>query len=395
MSQDNQTKDDNPKIPKKSLTNNTAKRAIGLGGTQADFFEQRNSLIPDKEAELEQLIAEFAGYAENQDTSDVTDVQTNQAEILKEISGLLKENKDERGIFEAVKTLFSKQDIKWTDQLNKIGLRLVRLFEIQRTGTTDVVSFSNTKDILKEHGFDLLKYYKGNDKQKAVFILKNVENSQTGTTQIGLSELEETRDMVQAALRDELVGKYQKPADPQELEGPQGDIKLIKTDVSPKVILYLRLFESLSIAIIKQQEITIENRSGLEQKKQEVLNSLDSLATLPGIVVTTEMRAEFIGRMSIMTLDALKYFNYKILYLFNSYKRNLVDANTANWEINGWFDKKFDHTELHNELEEMKAENQAQKEKELEALRSGKLVEFPIKNSVHTPIRPGDKKLAA
>jgi hypothetical protein len=347
-----QKDDKKKKQAKVSLTSNTAKRVIRFpGSSEALFFEQRNSLIPNKELELEQVQTELADYSEYKDTSDITDIQTNQGEILKEVSKFLSENKDHRGIFEAVKTLFSKKDIKWTDQLAKIALRLVRLYELQRTGTTDVIGFSDAKTVLKKHETDLL--VKAEDRLKAELVLKNVENSRAGTTEIGLIDLQQTRDMVQAALRNELVVDYQKPADPQKLEGPQGDMQVVNKDISPKVLDYLRLYESLSIAIIKQQEVTAEKALHLDMERERALASLDSLAQMPAIVVTAAMRNKFMDKISVMDLNQINYFCLKAEQLRLELKHNSIKPEQANLEISSWFDKAFTKEELHQDREQM------------------------------------------
>ena len=226
------------------------------------------------------------------------------------------------------------------------------------------------QDALKEYGMDLLKFYKGADKQKAIFVLKNVENSQTGTTELGLSDLEETREMVRAALRNELVTDYKIGLDPQKLQGPQGDMQRIKTDVSPKIILYLRLLESLSIAIIKQQEITQEKDMTLGSKKSEVLVSLDRLGAHQGINLSPEMRDKFVNKMSVMKLNELMFLDYKILELFNRVKRDEVKLEDANIEIRDWLNKEFSRQELHEDLENRKKQNSAADEEALNKLRA-------------------------
>ena len=338
-----------------------------------------------------QLKAELAGYAENRDTSKVTDLQTNQGEIINEISDLLEQDKDGRGIFEAVKTLFSKKDIIWTDQLNKIAVRLVRLYELQREGTTSVLEFSTAKDELRKRQDKLIEYYKGGDAQKAIFILKNVENSRAGTTQLNLEDLEQTRNMVQAALRDKMVAEYQVGQNPQRLEGPHGNLQRIKKDVDPEIITYLRLFESLSIAIIRQQEITREKQYGLDLKKEEVLDSLDSLSRCQGINISPQTRERLMDHMSIMSLGQLEFFQHMISALLRRYtgkEGEKVKPEDANAEIAGWLDRKFDKAELHADLEAKKEQNRKAEEKAKEDLRAGRPVHEGIQTPVDDPITP-------
>lgn len=399
MRTDDKKKKDEKK-PKISITNpNTVERAAGFG-SRAALYEPRNAfLILNKEEELEQVVAELAGYAENKDTSIATDIQTNQGEILKEVSKILKDNKDQRGIFEAVKTLFSKKDIKWTDQLTKIGLRLIRLYELQRTGTTDIIGFSEAKDMLKERESDLLKFHKGGE-ERARLVLKNVQNSRAGTAEIGLEELEETRGMVQSALKDELVGEYQKPADPQTLEGPQGDIKIIKTDVSPKIVAYLRLYESLSIAIIKQQEITRQKEIHLAMERERAMAILDSLARAGGVVISEAGRDRFMDKVSVMDLHQIDYFCTKAEQLRRDLRRQAIKPEEANAEINSWLEREFTRQELHEEKEKTHEENLRRDEKARGQLinialgRSRKPVPAPVEKEIFPQDIAGRKKTA-
>ncbi len=394
---DDKKSDDDKIKPKISLTSNTAKRAVGFG-SQAEFFEQRNALRPNKEAEQNQVATELKNYLDFKDTSVAIDIQTNQREILKEISEYLEKNPDGRGIFEAVKTLFSKKDIVWTDQLNKIGVRLVRLYELQREGTTDVYEFPATKDVLKEYSFNLLRFRKEQDEDAAIFTLKNLENSTAGSTEVSLENLQKTRSIVQSALQDKLVKDYQSPLNPQRLEGPQGDMQRIKTDVSPEIIVYLRLFESLTIAIIKQQEITREKQAGVEIKKIEVLHSLDRLSKISGIGISTELRDRFMNKMAVMNLDQLKFFDFKILELFNNLsnqsEENRPTSEQANSQISGWLEKKFDRQELHADLEDRKKKNRQTEEQAKQDLRQGKVVNIGIKSGFNAPITESNRKYA-
>lgn len=379
--------------PKKSLTNNSAKSAIRLG-SRSELFEQRNSLIPSKEEELDQLQAELTGYAYDKDTGVGTEIQTNQGKILSDVAHLLKEDKDGRGIFEAVKTLFSKKDLVWTDQLNKVGMRLTRLYQLERQGTTDVLDPSSAKDELKKHGMELLGYYKGNDRTKAVFILKNVENSRADTTELSLDDLYQTRDMVAAALRDKLVKDYQIGLNPQTLEGPDGDMQRIKTDVSPEIISYLRLFESLSIAIIRQQEITREKQVGLDLKKEKVLSSLDRLGEFQGISISSEARDKFMDRMSTMLLDELEFFDLKISDLIDRLENEKVGVTEANTEIGGWLLKDFTQEGLHQDREKLHIQDEKYRNTQLKILR-GELKATPITKTVDSPVSQSEYKKAA
>jgi len=358
---------------KQNLTANTSSNAFGASfQPEYNIFEARNGLLPgeSKQKQYEQVLAELRGYIGNKDTSKVLDFRGGQGEILEKVLRALEENPGDSGIYIAVTKFFSERDLQLTDQLSKIGLRLIRLYELQRQGTTDVMDFSTSKDVLKDHTFDLLQYYKGDNRQRAIFILKNVENSQAGTAEIGLAELQQTRDMVQTALRAELQNTSQAVLPPHRIESVQGDMKVAEADINPKVMLYLRLFESLTIAIMKQQTITKEKETFLELKREEVLNSLDRLAGMPGIVITKETRGKFEDKISVMSMDELKFFDFKITDLARRYNHKEIDFGGANGEIAGWLHQNFDKKEFDRDLAERTERNRKADEQKKVKIRA-------------------------
>lgn len=349
------------------------------------------------EAELEILL-------KNLDVSEINQQGTNdQRQVLNRVK-----TDFEAGDFFSALARLIREDIQLTNRTLWMFLRLNRVYQGQRTGTTDMEEMADVRNNLREEktAEELIGNYSGliENKEAVKMALKTVANGEKGTTEVGLDDLQIVQQMVRDALKAELKNKYE---DIVSLEGSQHGLSGLQSpgikDMDPirgsfnnneKVNSYLRLYEALTVELLDKQQRAVEKDTALKFEKADVLASLGKLQKSPGVAIDESMLKWFEKKISTMDMDQLKYFDFKILELFNQVSESEKTSAEANNEIAGWLNenRKFSKKELHDELEERKAQNKKQDQQVIEALRTGKVVKMPIRNqTIKTPIEPGEK----
>lgn len=362
-------KDDKPINKSK----NTVMANARVVSSQAEVLEQRNVILPSKEGHFEEVLAEVRGYQKFLDTSPLEENQIDsQKAVLRKVVEAIESN-PEHNVLPGLAILL-REDINWTDQLYKIAASLIRQYELDRTGTTDLMPLPEAKDFLRDETFYLLKFYHGNDKNAALFILKNVENAESGTVQMDLVALHETRKMVQDALKFHLKKNFEAGLAPHPLEGAEvkgtADQHPLKGGISPIISAYIRVFETLNLVVIRQQENSLEQQSLLLEKRLQVGESLKKLSQAPGINISAETFNEFQNKMSKMKMNPLMFLDCKILDLLNRVIAGQITAAAANGEVDAWLSQTFDKNQLHNELEQRKRTDRDSDSREVEDLRN-------------------------
>ncbi len=371
----------------------------------SSFFEQndaeRNRSI-GYDVKLDQDVAKGALniLIERPDVSEINQQGTNnQKQVLRQIQKDL-----EAGRYFAAVGRIIREDIQLTNRTLWSFLRLNRAYQGQRTGTTDVMEMPEVRnDFSKEEiKAELMSTFKGPEKNKPAveMALLTVANGKSGTTEVGLDDLELAHQLVRNVLKAELKNKYE---DIFSLEGNQHGLSGMEMpgvkDMSPlqgsfsnneKINKYLRLYEVLTIELFDKQKHTEEKNITLKFEKAAAVGLLDKLSSLPGIAVSQEMREQFKNKISQMQgVVQLKFFELKILDLINGINQGEKNKDEADAEILRWLDPsvKFSPEELRKDLAERKLLNKSEDNKQIENLRKGNVVTMPI----HKPVKPLEK----
>lgn len=367
--------------PSNKVTGNLAE--VGAG---TESYGIRNEVLPNPETMREELLAVLGYYEKNQDV-DKSPLEVGQTNSQKAVIGKIIQAVVSKEYPTAQAILF-REDIEMTPQMEEIALRINRLVQVAvRQGTTDSMEFVQAKKEIKIHEDDLVKFYKAGGQEEAVLILKNVSESLAGTREMGLGELEAVRKMVQNALKAEVRNNYEQSLPPHRLAGQEEGSKYINRSENPRLQEYLRLFDAITLEIMRQREIATDQSKRLTLERDVTLNFLNGLPKLPGVDFDENLRNEFIKKIAVMDLNQLMYFDNKIQQLEREMEQGSVQKDDANKEIRNWLQRDFTPKELHTELEEMKRNNEAGRAKSLEILR-GKLRGTAINKPLTEPVRP-------
>jgi hypothetical protein len=349
--------------------------------------------------ELETLIQRL-------DVSEINQQGTNnQRQVLEKVQKDLEGEK----YFSALGRII-REDIQLTNRTLWSFLRLNRVYQGQRTGTTDVMEMPEARKDFQDSEIrqELMAGYTGPAQNKAAveMAIRTVANGESGTTQVGLDDLQLAHQLVRNVLKAEFKNKYE---DVASLTGSQHGLSGLEMpgvkDMDPlrgsfsnneKINKFLRLYEVLTIELFDKQQKTVEKDSALKFEKAQVAGSLDKLAGMQGIVLTPQMREEFKNKIAGMeSMGPLQFFNFKVTDL----SRRLGGQNSesakseANAEIQSWLDPsvKFSREEEAADIQRRKEENKARDAKAIQDLRSGKVVTMPVEHPVKKPIEPYER----
>ncbi|MFA5991324.1 MAG: hypothetical protein WC794_03710 [Candidatus Doudnabacteria bacterium] len=393
---------------KKKEAKPTKRATLGSNILPFESPEKRNQSIGyDPELDKAVTEAELEILINNLDVSEINQQGTNdQRQVLEKIKTEFK-----TGNYFSALARIVREDIQLTNRTLWMFLRLNRVYQGQRTGTTDMMEMADVRNVLHDQNIsmELMEGYSGPTEQKPAveMALKTVANGETGTTEVGLDDLELAHQMVRSALKAELKNKYE---DVVSLDGAQHGLSGMEMpgvkDQNPiqgsynnneKVNRYLRLYEALTVELFNKQQQVVEKETSLKFKKAEVKESLDRLQKIPEMAIGDSVYNQLVEKMTKMDMGQLKYLDFKILELFNQVNNQVKTFDEANQEVAGWVseNKKFSKTELHEELEKRKAENKSNDDKELSALRNNSPVKKPIVMPIRNPIYPEDLKEVA
>lgn len=377
------------------------------GGSHVASAEFRNRAIGyEVEEDRESLVEELRGYLENPDVSRIGEHATNnQREVLtKVLEKVVSPREADRDYLGAL-GIVMREDIQITDRVMWLLLRLNRVNQGYREGTTDTMDFPHAKLSLINRKDQLLEYADSDQREHFEMALENVANSRSGTTENGLEELELTKNLLRQAIKGEFRTRYETQLPPHQLEGTKNpgvsDQKYLRGDINKRLNNYLLLYESLTIQSIRQKELTKEKEFHLILQREQVLASLDSLAKQPGAALSAVDHEKFLEKISVMDSNALERFNTKVVSTLKSLKKGELDSGQAREVIDSWFTKKFTKEEWHRDLEEEKQINKRSTEEGLTKARSNiavlgaEPIRDPIHDPVRNPVRPEDLKNAA
>lgn len=354
----------------------------------SESYETRNEIIPNPETMRQELLAALGYYKENQDV-DKSPLEIGQTNSQQEVMGKIAEAVLQENYPTAQAILF-REDIKMTPQMEEIALRLNRLVQVGvRQGTTDVMEFKEAKKEIEGSIGDLEKYRKTGDKIKSELVLQNVAQSSAGTREMGFNELEETREMVQRALKDLFADNYAAGLAPHKLEGQEQGAKFINRSENPKLVAYLRLFDALTLEIMRQRELSDAKSKNLTTEREVSTALLFKLSKAPGVDLNADKMGRFIKHLSTMgNLNQILYFNLCIERLSREVSDKAKNIADANREIDSWLEKDFTPNELHRDLETIKNKDEEDRTRQISILRgeSNKPIEMPIRK----PVRPED-----
>ncbi len=367
--------------------NNKSSANLVSFGKGSEYFETRNEVLPNPASMQRELLDVLEYYLTNSDVdaSPLEIGQTNsQKEVVKNIAAAVaREN------YPSAQAILFREDIKLTPQMEEIALRLNRLVQVgTRQGTTDNLEFAKAKSEIINHP-ELMDFYNG-ERGEAELILANVSEALSGTREMGIEELTEAREMVRKALQASFSGNYATGLAPHKLEGQEQGAKFINRDQNSQQVEYLRLFDALTLEIMRQREISQSGSKKIILERELTMGLLSGLAGLPGVDFNYDLKQEFLKKVAVMDLNQLLYFNHTIERLKRDVAQNGAgNEGSANKEIQHWLKKDFTPAELHRELEEMKNVNEQQRKSDLEILR-GHLKQQPITKPIKRPVTPGE-----
>ncbi|MDR3502476.1 MAG: hypothetical protein P4L79_07820 [Legionella sp.] len=372
---------------KQPVSNKTAGNLADYG-SGIESFQNRNEIIPSPEKMRQELLA-VLGYKKDYPDTDFSPLeigQTNSQETV--VSNITKEVL--KGEYPTAQAILFREDLIMTPQLEEVALRLNRLIQVDvREGTTDFLEFADAKKIVKENENELANFYKRGGKDEALLVLENVAESVAGTREMGQGELLEARDMVQAAIRAEFKNNNEESLPPHKLAGQEEGSKFFNRSGNPKLVEYLRLFDSLTLELQRQREIASDKENRLVLERQVTLNFLSGLPNLPGVDFNESLRKEFLKKIAVMNLNQLVYFDKKIELLELAMQDGTANKDEANKEIQKWRSRDFTPAELHNEIKEMKIQNDSERAEQLEVLR-GNIRNMPVRNPIDKPVSPAE-----
>ncbi len=359
----------------------------------SESYETRNEVIPNPETMRQELLAVLGYYKESSDV-DKSPLEIGQTNSQQEVMGKITEAVLQEQYPTAQAILF-REDIKMTPQMEEIALRLNRLVQVGvRQGTTDVMEFKEAKKEIEQNIGDLEKYRKTGDKIKSELVLQNVAQSSAGTREMGFNELVETREMVQRALKDLFTDNYAAGLAPHKLEGQEQGAKFINRSENPKLVAYLRLFDALTLEIMRQRELAGRKGKDLTRERQISTTQLSKLSKVPGVDLNEVKMAQFVKHLATMeNLTQVLYFNLCVERLIREVSNGGKNITDANGEIDSWLGKDFTPSELSKHVKEIKNQDEKDRASQLDILRGKQ--NTPIEMPIRKPVHPEDLKKAA
>lgn len=334
--------------------------------------ELRNKSIGyDPELDRGVAEAELEILRQNLDISELnTETINNQRQVLEKVEKDFKAGK----YFLALSRLV-RENIQMTTRMLWMFLRLNRVYQGYRSGTTDMMEMGDAREILKNklEQEQIINFVPGAEKDRSVaeMVVRNVAVGRKGTTEVGLDELKSVHSAVGKALRTEITDKYEDILPPHGLSGLETpgtrDQNPLRDAGNEKINQYLRLYEILTVELFNKEQQAAERDGALKTERAQAAGSLGKLAKYPNISLATGDIEGLKNKISVMDLGQLKYFDFKILELYNRLAHNppLCSAEDANLEISSWFNKSFSHEELTQELAERKQADKKQDDADL------------------------------
>jgi len=194
------------------------------------------------------------------------------------------------------------------------------------------LSFAQAKVRLLEFKDELSEFSRKQDNIRARLDIENVANAGSGTMESGLEELDSVLQMVEGYLKD----KSEKFKDRDETalgaSGAQEIEELLKMR-SVRDALYEEKMNRLEHGFQHDQE--------LASHREQSLDNLDRVYSIPGVSVDQKLKDQFETRVSTMNMEQLMHLNGEAQSVLHRYQHKELTSEQVSEEVNSWFSRKF------------------------------------------------------
>jgi uncharacterized membrane protein YheB (UPF0754 family) len=194
------------------------------------------------------------------------------------------------------------------------------------------LEFNEAKVKLLETKNKLAEYSTNQDKTEARLDIENVANAGSGTMESGLEELDSVLQMVKGYLKD----KSEKFQDRNKADLGADDAQEIE-----KLLEIRSVLDALNTEKNNRLEHGFQHNQELASHREESLNHLDKVYSIPGVAVDQKMKDQFEARISTMNMDQLMHLNGEAQSVLHRYQHKELTSEQVSQEINSWFRRKF------------------------------------------------------
>lgn len=236
------------------------------------------------------------------------------------------------GDYKKAQEILEGGNVKWTDEMRGLAVDLNHLEQLGNLDKPKHFDLSEAKGKLLETKDKLVEFSKGQDRTEARLDIENVANAQSGTMESGLEELESVLQMIEGYLKDK-SDKFQEKDRAELNENDAQELEEILEMRSVRDTLYGEKMNRL--------EHGFQHDNELASHREESLDHLDKVYSIPGVSVDQKLKNQFETRISTMNMEQLMHLNGEAQSVLHRYQHKEITGEQVSQEISSWFTRKF------------------------------------------------------